>query len=472
MHPGKKQLRHRPRHRPQLGQSEVLESRCLLSAGAWVVAQSDIAPQSANTAMAVQGSSVAQVVSYNADARKGFSVDSSTTNLVASGSIGTSIGAPHWPALIAIAQEAQADASLAPVASAVQTLPVPAALCTDPSAHTPNGDDVGSMEADASSHAGMFAQRGTNTGDGSTGDFAFRRAGILIRTLSDAPSEGWFPPSLDASPMTSSPGPSTPNSTAGGAVSMPPSSAAPAVIVEFPRFLRNSSDVPNEISIPVAQPPAPPAASSTPGPALATATFSDALIRHNPPPPAVTGIGPIELPGSSAIRQATALALAGGWAGQADVSMVSWFVGADKAAAAMPGLPAVPHADVVWGIAARAAADGSPAAEMVTALATPILNEPMNALYRFANFDPVATFADGMADFARESASMSPLHGEHRSHRPCIITGLVLTADALLLARWYVSRRKKSAVDFARWTGSGHATNPESPQAGLLPTGL
>ena len=95
----------------------------------------------------------------------------------------------------------------------------------------------------------------------------------------------------------------------------------------------------------------------------------------------------------------------------------------------------------------------------------PMAGLPAQLVYRFASFDPAATFADAMAAFAGESASVAPLQRAAQPlHRAWVITGAVLGADAILAARWYLSRRqaKKQAI----------AVNPESPQAGRLPPGL
>ena len=96
---------------------------------------------------------------------------------------------------------------------------------------------------------------------------------------------------------------------------------------------------------------------------------------------------------------------------------------------------------------------------------------PAGIAYRFANFDPSATFSDAMSDFARDAASMStiatavPTH--HASQRAWVITGAVLGVDALLVANWYADRARKLKAKTQASTSSS-----QSPQAGPLPTGL
>ncbi|HWE04592.1 MAG TPA: hypothetical protein VG326_19460 [Tepidisphaeraceae bacterium] len=152
------------------------------------------------------------------------------------------------------------------------------------------------------------------------------------------------------------------------------------------------------------------------------------------------------------------------WVDQATSNLMSWLGGATiNGPAVTAGDSAGRGVNIPQAISAPQAIAGAAHAAMAT-LTGPILHAPANVIYRFATFDPNRTFADAMAAFAGESASISPVEAaRNHSHRAWFVTGLVIGADVLLAVRWYAGRkhvRKKSTQD------------PQSPQAVPLPLGL
>jgi hypothetical protein len=196
--------------------------------------------------------------------------------------------------------------------------------------------------------------------------------------------------------------------------------------------------------------------------------FNDTLIHRGgaAQPSARSQI--IELTAAAGARpMPLASATAAQWVGELGGAMANWMA----AATTGDGSP------IIFGSPAEES-DGLPATIekssikiLEAAAGSSIVSMPARALYRFAGFDPVATFADAMADFTRESLGTTPVATvEQRqvpSRRAWYITGAVLVVDGLLVARWLSERaaaRKKDKKSVR--------TNPESPQAGILPTGL
>ncbi len=114
----------------------------------------------------------------------------------------------------------------------------------------------------------------------------------------------------------------------------------------------------------------------------------------------------------------------------------------------------------------------NPILNKATGMAIDVVTSPVgqieaHLLHRFAAFNPAGLFADALAAFAGESASMTPVAATSpvARHRAWIVTALVVGIDAFLAARWYAgrwTRRKKQTI----------ATIPGSEQAGPLPSGL
>ena len=87
----------------------------------------------------------------------------------------------------------------------------------------------------------------------------------------------------------------------------------------------------------------------------------------------------------------------------------------------------------------------------VDALAPPVANTVAGTIapeiFSIMHIDAAATFGDALSSFADESAAMPTLRAaaEHSNARAWALTGLVLAADAVIIARY----RKQRATAFA-----------------------
>lgn len=360
---------------------------------------------------------------------------------------GTSADSPQWGALTNIVDQARTAAALGTLDGAT---PTPAALFTpydNPATYAADDHDITAVV-----RFGCFGEQVFDVGSDLQTTSGPPRAGALVETLSQvpqgAPTDG---PALvieiSTTPGGATSGLSTSHSVAPGEV-------GDIVVVGPPKF----TPTPVVPVGPVAQ-----------GQGQVSLAFNDTLIRHGSPALSVAAEGHIELAGLGASSHgiASASTAVGQWIGALDTSLVSWLTGTGTASLSVAAITPsfVDDASPIgFGADPDVASITSAASRLATQAAAPLVAGPATILYRFANFDPVGIFADSMADFARESASITPLDVQHDSHRAWIITGIVLGVDAVLATRWYADRNKvrKQAI----------AANPQSPQAGPLPTGL
>lgn len=531
MHFGKKQTKpalNLPR--PGYQQPETLEPRCLLSASVVNDAQPPVALPPAVVAAAGQGdggNSTGQSNGLTASASNGAG---QTIAIICSGGdsnvaadlaiFDARFGLPAPPSLTVVDQSGGSasaiatgadwkvsrsvewahamapdasillvqanDASPANLQAAVDyASSVPGVYVVSLSSESFDGANSSTPASDAqsgdASHSGAFVPHAAAAGSDSPSDMEPLHAGFLVRTLSDPPSEGWYPP-----PAGEPAGTRTATDLSAAYPMAGPTGAASGIVIDAPRFVRNAQDVAPDISNSISQSASvSPSASAAPGssapaaaPAQLPAVFSNTVIR----PSAASFSAPrserIELSSLVTHLQPTsALAVVGGWMGEADRSLGAWLSGGGMSSL-VADVTTLGIADVDLGGADAAGSEIaapaviSPSAALATVLAAPLIAAPANILYRFANFDPVATFSDAMAEFSRESATLAPLHPDQGSRRAWMITGIVLTADVLLATRWYLNRRKKKEDEAALAAGLEQLMNPESPQAGYLPTGL
>ena len=109
------------------------------------------------------------------------------------------------------------------------------------------------------------------------------------------------------------------------------------------------------------------------------------------------------------------------WMGEVDGAFVTWLAGrGDSAPAGGTSTMAAGCGPDFFGFQRHANVRPPGWRTRLGGIVAPVAALPGTMIYRFANFDPVGTFSDAMADFARESASFSPIATTspgHPSHR-------------------------------------------------------
>lgn len=167
-------------------------------------------------------------------------------------------------------------------------------------------------------------------------------------------------------------------------------------------------------------------------------------------------------------------------------TLVSWLDGATGAIGQLGVAPTAATAGATLGLSAGAtrgvtagtagiAREAGQAARVAIGSMQQIAVLPANVVYRFASFDPVATFVDAMAAFAGESASVPPISpapldataSGRVPRRAMAVTAAVLAVDAMLGLRWLASRRAAR-----RKCSRAHDSLFPRRQADPLPLGL
>jgi hypothetical protein len=375
------------------------------------------------------GSRIIPDVALNADPDTGYAVFDSVANNGKSGWQvvgGTSAAAPQWGALVAVADQLRVASVLGTLDGATQTLPAVYLSADDPGTYSAN------FNAISTAFYGQLGQ--TLPDEGSTSGLGTPKAEVLIETLAQLRSGGTVTAAI-AHGTQSAPGTETLATLTGGSLAFGGTGQSPQTFLSTAPPLQFQSS--SSTTVPGIAGPQGPSAT----------VFNDAPIHHPGSTLSVSGPGRIELSDLAASQRSSALALAGsaGVSGELGTGLAAWL--------ANDTLSASDSNDLSIGrfrnSAARAIAAVFPIAtvaisstDVVTAIGAPVVQRSANILYRFANFDPVATFSDSLADFARESASVGPLETTPSSHRALIVTAAVIAVDTLLAAHWYNERRK------------------------------
>lgn len=390
-------------------------------------------------------------VAYNADPNTGFPVyDSYAYEGMSGWDVfgGTSAGAPQWAALVAIADQGRAVARNAPLDGAGQTLPAIYSL------YRSDGTYLANFHDEVSGPSSGFVSPAPGY-DGITGLGSPKALYVVWKLI------GW------------SHGPTNPITGAPVQTSAVRRTGSPAyeVLRETPP---GTSPAFTAFS-PAAEAAGPVVTSgvmrSVPG-LSGAAAFSRSIIKaaaigsaEDPPADisglashqAVAGAGSLPKTADALTYAAYAIAKPGsGWLasdggasvfadqGQSsDALLMSLIEGEAENAAAGRGA-AVSTSGQAVAVAVTPATAGAADSRIakVASMLMPVLPGAA-ALYHFPDFDPATLFADAMARFAKESASISPLVLHRRVSRAWAITGAVIAVDAGFVARWYIKRRHK-----------------------------
>ncbi|HET6251906.1 MAG TPA: S53 family peptidase [Tepidisphaeraceae bacterium] len=393
-------------------------------------------------------------VSTDANPATGYAVYDSVPYYGSSGWAeygGTSAGAPQWAGLVAICDQTRVADKLGTLDGPSQTLPALYAPAANGSTYAVVFHDVTSLSY-GFSRFGRFSQETDIGYDLATGLGTENGPGTATV--------------LTSKPTTTT---STTSTSQTGSISVQlqhPTQQGPKDVQQGQPV---SSPSQSQVAPPPSSQPGTVAQAPAPAPAALPTVFNDTLIHHDVAAVAVRA-GPVRLDDLSAPQPVAALASATAavWLGQVDGALVSWLSGHGDAKAAGPASALAAKAGSMAAISNPAPASlAHSAAALASQIVAPTMALPANIIYRFANFDPVATFSDAMADFARESASLSPIAtvSDHPSHRAWWITGAVLGVDAMLAGRWYLDRAARRKEKQSDSTSKDH-------QAGLLPSGL
>lgn len=347
---------------------------------------------------------------------------------------GTSASAQQWGALVALADQARVTAKLGTLDGATQTLPDLYTAASTATTYTANFHEISVTTTTRNPFSGFGFGFGfgrysppvttTTTGYNEITGLGTPKANTLIVTLSD-----------DGTVAATT----TKTTSVTLALSQTvPDFVRPTPPAGDPIFVLSAS---SSAALAISQ-----ARSASGSPSGSFSVFNDTLLNRDVPTPSGAGarIGALaDVPPLTSIA-ATAVA---GWAGANDGSLVSWMIGTADHEGLTSGGPSGSEAALTTAGTAMAGVKhfAAPlASPIVSALAAPLISAPARVLYRFASFDPVRMFSDSMAEFARISASISPLDApQAHSQRAWLITSIVLGVDGFLAARWYALRRKE-----------------------------
>jgi hypothetical protein len=370
---------------------------------------------------------------------------------------GTSAGTPQWSAMIALADQGRVSAGKGTLDSATQTLPALYGIYSNATTYANDFNDI-TTGSNASNSGGGFGNGGF-TGGGFTGGgfggggfgggghhgrggrayaaFSSQRSlaesefaaatttssGISLTSAAvgyDAPTGLGTPKAGGLIPSLISYG----SATATVAIAK---TAAPAEVrsVELVRF---------RPAIQVADAPV------SPGINHAALTLSSDAPSLNRPEPRVELDTAVGLARSSTSAAATADSVHSD--SQAAIGSMSSFLGETQAQAVLARIATAlkPVATEAVSIATVVAADAHQAAVAIADTVSPMLITPQQML-AMTHIDASATFCDSISSFTDELASIpTKIGASHSNARAWVITGVVIAADVILLARYRMKR--------------------------------